>query len=245
RRRTAIHGTAGHAPAVSFFALESMPENDDDNKKKRTPMTQATMPETTTLPTVDARIYPRGGLDVLSREEVARLKDASSGGLHDLLRRCALAVLTRGSASADPRAAQEMYPDFDSQVLQQDRGLRIELVAAPAMAFVDGRIIRGVAELRLATVRDRAHMAIELGTETAADLDSSAGITAAVFGQLRNARLLFPVEPKLVVCWGGHSINRVEYEYTKLVGYELGLRGLDICTGCGPGAMKGPMKGAN
>src|SRR4030095_13640049 len=25
---------------------------------------------------------------------------------------------------------------------------------------------------------------------------------------------------------------------------ELGLRGLNVCTGCGPGAMKGPMKGA-
>jgi pyrimidine/purine-5'-nucleotide nucleosidase len=47
-----------------------------------------------------------------------------------------------------------------------------------------------------------------------------------------------------VVCWGGHSIARHEYEYTKHVGYELGLRGIDICTGCGPGAMKGPMKGA-
>jgi hypothetical protein len=47
-----------------------------------------------------------------------------------------------------------------------------------------------------------------------------------------------------VVCWGGHSINRTEYEYTKKVGYQLGLRGLDVCTGCGPGAMKGPMKGA-
>jgi predicted Rossmann-fold nucleotide-binding protein len=46
------------------------------------------------------------------------------------------------------------------------------------------------------------------------------------------------------VCWGGHSIGRDEYLYTKKVGYELGLRGLDICTGCGPGAMKGPMKGA-
>jgi predicted Rossmann-fold nucleotide-binding protein len=46
------------------------------------------------------------------------------------------------------------------------------------------------------------------------------------------------------VCWGGHSIPRHEYDYTKEVGYELGLRGLDICTGCGPGAMKGPMKGA-
>jgi predicted Rossmann-fold nucleotide-binding protein len=197
------------------------------------------------LPTVNARIYPKGGLDVLSREEVARLKDASAGGLHDLLRRCALAVLTSGSASDDPRAAQEMYPVFDIQVEQQDRGVRIELKNAPAMAFVDGEIIRGVAELLFATVRDLAYMSIELGPEYAKDLESSAGITDAVFGLLRNARLLYPTDPNLVVCWGGHSIGRDEYEYTKLVGYELGLRGLDICTGCGPGAMKGPMKGAN
>ena len=62
---------------------------------------------------------------------------------------------------------------------------------------------------------------------------------------LRNANLLHPgVDPNLVVCWGGHSISRGEYDYTKEVGYQLGLRGLDICTGCGPGAMKGPMKGA-
>ena len=51
-------------------------------------------------------------------------------------------------------------------------------------------------------------------------------------------------KPNLVVCWGGHSIGTEEYQYTKKVGYELGLRGLDVCTGCGPGAMKGPMKGA-
>ena len=50
--------------------------------------------------------------------------------------------------------------------------------------------------------------------------------------------------PNLIVCWGGHSIGTEEYKYTKKVGYELGLRGLDVCTGCGPGAMKGPMKGA-
>jgi predicted Rossmann-fold nucleotide-binding protein len=52
------------------------------------------------------------------------------------------------------------------------------------------------------------------------------------------------MRPNLVVCWGGHSIRRIEYDYTKKVGYELGLRILDVCTGCGPGAMKGPMKGA-
>jgi predicted Rossmann-fold nucleotide-binding protein len=62
---------------------------------------------------------------------------------------------------------------------------------------------------------------------------------------LRNAQILIPrLEPNLVVCWGGHSINPEEYAYTKEVGYEMGLRDLDICTGCGPGAMKGPMKGA-
>ena len=198
----------------------------------------------TALPTVDARIYPRGGLDVLSRDEVARLRDASSGGMHDLLRRCALAVLTSGSPSDDPRAARELYPDFDIQVLQQDRGVRIDLLNAPAMAFVDGEIIRGVAELLFAVVRDLAYTAIELGERSNYDLDTSSGITNAVFGLLRNARILHPADPNLVVCWGGHSIGRDEYVYTKQAGYELGLRGLDICTGCGPGAMKGPMKGA-
>jgi len=199
---------------------------------------------TPTIPTVDARIYPRGGLDVLSREEVARLRDASSGGMHELLRRCALAVLTTGSTSDDPRAARELYPDFDIQVQQQDRGLRLDLFNAPAMAFVDGQIIRGVAELLNAVVRDLIYTAIELAPEYADELGSSGGVTDAVFRLLRNARVLHPGDPNLVVCWGGHSINRDEYMYTKEVGYQLGLRGLDICTGCGPGAMKGPMKGA-
>lgn len=66
-----------------------------------------------------------------------------------------------------------------------------------------------------------------------------------VFHILRNARVLVAeTEPDLVVCWGGHSIARTEYDYCKEVGYQLGLRKLNICTGCGPGAMKAPMKGA-
>ena len=207
-------------------------------------MTEVPAAVAVTLPTVDARIYPRNGLDILSRTEVARLRDASTGGMHELLRRCALAVLTSGSTSDDPRAARELYPNFDIQVQQQDRGVRIDLINAPAMAFVDGELIHGVAELLAAVVRDLAYTAIELGDNCARDLENSDGITDAVFSLLRNARVLQPGDPNLVVCWGGHSINRDEYLYTKQVGYELGLRGIDICTGCGPGAMKGPMKGA-
>jgi pyrimidine/purine-5'-nucleotide nucleosidase len=195
--------------------------------------------------TVSARISPRGGLDVLSRYEVARLRDASSGGQHELLRRCALAVLTSGSENDDPRAALEQFPNFDIQVHQHDRGIKLELTEAPGQAFVDGRIINGVAELLFAVVRDIAYVYSEIQESGAYDLVTSPGITNAVFEILRNARVLRThVDPNLVVCWGGHSIPRHEYEYTKAVGYQLGLRGLDICTGCGPGAMKGPMKGA-
>jgi predicted Rossmann-fold nucleotide-binding protein len=194
--------------------------------------------------TVSANIAPAAGLDVLSRQEVARLRDASSGGLHQLLRRCALAVLTQGHVSDDPRTVVELYSDFDIQVLQQDRGIRLELTNAPAHAFVDGKIIRGINELLFAVVRDIVYVSTQLEAESF-DLDDSTGITHAVFDILRNARVLRAnVDPNLVVCWGGHSISRDEYEYTKQVGYQLGLRSVDICTGCGPGAMKGPMKGA-
>jgi len=194
--------------------------------------------------TANARISPAGGLDILSRNEVARLRGASDSGLHALLRRCALAVLTSGSISDDPRAILEQYPDFDIQVLQEDRGIKIELSNAPAQAFVDGQIIRGINELLVAVVRDIVYVATQLGHDDT-DLDASSRLTQDVFEILRNARILTPgIDPNLVVCWGGHSISREEYDYTKLVGYQLGLRGLDICTGCGPGAMKGPMKGA-
>ncbi|TXI75629.1 MAG: LOG family protein [Dokdonella sp.] len=194
--------------------------------------------------TVSARIAPAAGMDLLSRQEVARLRDASAGGLHQLLRRCALAVLTQGHVSDDPRAAVELYSDFEIEVLQQDRGIRLELSNAPANAFVEGRIIRGINELLFAVVRDIVYVSAQLDAGSF-DLESSEGLTHAVFDILRNARVLRPnVDPNLVVCWGGHSISRGEYDYTKLVGYQLDLRELDICTGCGPGAMKGPMKGA-
>jgi len=194
--------------------------------------------------TVNAQIVPAGTLDVLSRDEIARLRDATSSGLHALLRSCALAVLTSGAMQDSARAMLDQYPDFDIQVLQQDRGVKLDLKNAPAQAFVDGKIIRGINELLFAVVRDIVYESTRLESGEF-NLKDSSGITHAVFDILRNARVLRArFDPNLVVCWGGHSISREEYDYTKTVGYQLGLRGMDICTGCGPGAMKGPMKGA-
>lgn len=77
------------------------------------------------------------------------------------------------------------------------------------------------------------------------DKDHSYYITNLVFSILRNANALHVgEEPNLVVCWGGHSINENEYYYARQVGMQLGLRELNICTGCGPGIMEAPMKGA-
>ncbi len=194
---------------------------------------------------VNARIYPAGILTTLSRMEVERLHDASRGNLAQLIRRCALAVLNSGDQSDDAEALLRTYSDFRIEVQQFNRGIRLELSHAPGSAFVDGRIIEGIRELLSAVIRDLVYFDTEISENPRCRLDEGPGITNAVFEILRNARMFRPgVEPDLVVCWGGHSIGREEYDYTKEVGYSLGLRRLNICTGCGPGAMKGPMKGA-
>ena len=194
---------------------------------------------------VDAQIAPEGRLEVLSRSEVGRLLDTSQGGLYTIFRNCSLAVLNCGIGLDDGKELLERYKTFDISILQRQRGILLDLKGAPARAFVDGRIIKGINEHLFAVVRDILYVNDEIKANPRFDLATAEGVTDSVFHILRNADVLFPTHaPNMVVCWGGHSISREEYDYTKEVGYELGLRGMDICTGCGPGSMKGPMKGA-
>jgi len=194
---------------------------------------------------VDAQISPEGRLEVLSRSEVAKLLDTSQGGLYNVFRNCSLAVLNSGLGLDDGKELLERYKSFAISIRQRQRGIVLELKGAPARAFVDGRIIKGINEHLFAVVRDILYVNDEIRGNPRFDLATAEGITDSVFHVLRNADVLLPTSnPNLVVCWGGHSISREEYDYTKEVGYELGLRGMDICTGCGPGSMKGPMKGA-
>lgn len=192
------------------------------------------------------RLTPHGRMDILSRLEVSQLKQGSADdNLYDTFRRCALAVLNVDSQTDDAREVLEQYRDFDIRVIQQERGIKLEIENAPDSAFVDGHVIKGIQEQLFAVLRDVSYVKNKIDSNRIFDTETSEGITNVVFHILRNARVLIPeTEPRLVVCWGGHSIARHEYEYSKEVGYQLGLRGLNICTGCGPGAMKAPMKGA-
>jgi len=194
---------------------------------------------------VNALISPLGSLDILSKIEVNKLLDTSQGGLYNLFRNCSLAVLNSGSSLDDGKKLLERYKDFDIQVIQQERGIKLELKAAPAHAFVDGEMITGINEHLFSVLRDVIFVSDEINASSIFNMDTTDGITNAVFHILRNANILKSLKsPNLVVCWGGHSISRLEYDYSKEVGYQMGLRSLNICTGCGPGAMKGPMKGA-
>ncbi len=194
---------------------------------------------------ISASVSPEGKLEVLSQREVRTLLDTSARGLYRLFRNCALAVLNSGSHTDDAREIFATYRDFGINLMQRNQGIKLRLENAPDAAFVDGRMIRGIREHLFAVLRDIIYTHNEIQGDPTLDLSIGEHITSAVFHILRNARVLQPgVDPNIVVCWGGHSIGRAEYDYTKEVGYQFGLRGLDVCTGCGPGAMKGPMKGA-
>ena len=198
------------------------------------------------MKTIDALITPEGKMDVLSKLEVDILLNASKGKFSEDFRACSLAVLNTGSTEDSAKKVMEANPDFRIEVIQQERGIKLQVSHAPAQAFVDGDMIIGIKEHLFAVLRDIVFVGNFIDSSNRFDFTRSKDITSAIFHILRNAKVLVPeVMPNIVVCWGGHSIVRNEYDYTKEVGHELGLRKLNICTGCGPGAMKGPMKGAN
>ncbi|PIJ49050.1 LOG family protein [Erwinia sp. OLTSP20] len=194
------------------------------------------------------QISPLGSMDLLSQLEVDMLKRTASSDLYQLFRNCSLAVLNSGSQTDNSHELLSRFQDFDINVMRRERGVKLELINPPEDAFVDGRLIRSLQANLFAVLRDILFVNGQL--ENASRLrhpqsENSVHITNQVFSILRNARALHVgEEPNTVVCWGGHSINATEYQYCRSVGAQLGLRELNICTGCGPGVMEAPMKGA-
>lgn len=195
------------------------------------------------------QISPLGSMDLLSQLEVDMLKRTASSDLYQLFRNCSLAVLNSGSQTDSSHELLSRFESFDINVLRRERGVKLELINPPEEAFVDGRLIRSLQANLFAVLRDILFVNGQIDNVGRAQRQDSATdpvqLTNMVFSILRNARALHVgEEPNTVVCWGGHSINAIEYQYCRNVGSQLGLRELNICTGCGPGVMEAPMKGA-
>jgi hypothetical protein len=189
-------------------------------------------------------VRPSTSLNLLSHHEI-QLAMETTEDVFQTFRDCALAVLNTGNETDDPDQMLQTFADFQVEIVPESRGIKLRVQNAPASAFVDGKLIRGIEQHLFSALRDIVYTQAKIGSLGGFDISTGEGITDTVFRILRNANVVQPNQPpQLVVCWGGHAISRTEYDYTKEVGYQLGLRGLDIATGCGIGAMKGPMKGA-
>lgn len=189
-------------------------------------------------------IRPKQHLSMLSHREVTGLM-ATSEEFYKLFRQCVLAVLNSGVVTDDGEGLVQQYKDFQLRLIQQSRGIKMELYNAPTTAFVNGVMIQGIQDHVFSALRDVIYWQHDQKEFIQSACDCSEDITEAVFRILRNADVVRSNEaPNIAVCWGGHAISREEYDFTKSVGYHMGLRGLNIATGCGVGAMKGPMKGA-
>ncbi|MDE1483161.1 nucleotide 5'-monophosphate nucleosidase PpnN [Xenorhabdus bovienii] len=193
-------------------------------------------------------VSPLGSMDLLSQLEVDTLKHTASSDLYRLFRNCSLAVLNSGSQTDNSKELLSKHEDFDINVLRRERGVKLELINPPEDAFVDGKIIRSLQANLFAVLRDILFVHAQIDSAQKVhhlNMENGMHITNTIFSILRNAKALHLSEdPNMIVCWGGHSINEKEYLYGRKVGNELGLRELNICTGCGPGAMEAPMKGA-
>ena len=208
-------------------------------------MNERTPPDSNTPITPDTiartAIYPRNHLAKLSQSEVNTLIDQTDQGLYPLIRKCVLAVLNSGVTSDDGAAMFARFSSFSIEFERDPRGLKLILNHAPAHAFVDGILIETIHDHVFAVLRDLVYVS-RLQSPHAPNADSP---TDLIFQILRHAQVFDRGnELSCVVCWGGHAVSKTEYEYSQAVGRELGLRRFDICTGCGPGAMKGPMRGA-
>lgn len=191
------------------------------------------------------QLNPVGWMSQLSQLEVTLLEDSANSTLFEMFKVCSLAVLNSGADEDNADVLFAPYKDFDIKLVRKERGVKIELKNSPELAFVDGKLIQGVHEHLFSVLRDLLYMGNKYAFEQQTCPTESTAITDMVFDMLRHADALTANNAlNTIVCWGGHSINKIEYKYTKAVGYELGLRRMAICTGCGPGAMKGPMKGA-
>ncbi|HZW20041.1 DUF4478 family protein, partial [Noviherbaspirillum sp.] len=126
---------------------------------------------------VDSQISPEGRLDILSKSEVAKLLDTSQGGLYSIFRNCSLAVLNCGNALDDGKELLERYKAFEISIIQRERGIKLDIKSAPANAFVDGKMIKGIHEHLFAVLRDVIYVNDEINGNPKFDLTTAEGVT--------------------------------------------------------------------
>lgn len=182
-----------------------------------------------------------GALEALMPRQIEKIA-ADLQQINGSLRRILLAILGSGIQTDNFNQVLETYSDFDVRLTPAGDYINLTLLNAPAEIMVDGRIITGFKELLFSAIRDVLFYREQLDKNL--DWESPDTIKTFIFKILSHAKVIQENPSSRIVCWGGHAVGPEEYDYAKKVGYQLGLRGHQVITGCGHGIMKAPMKGA-
>ena len=103
---------------------------------------------------MDAVIRPYGTLDFLTQHEISELSGPDEGPLKKLFHCCALAVLNTGEETDSSLEVMERYREFEIRVIQETRGIKLELKNAPQSAFVDGKLMYSIRDHLFSVLRD-------------------------------------------------------------------------------------------
>lgn len=152
-------------------------------------------------PVINASVSPKGTLETLSQREVQQLSETANGKTYQLFRQCALAILNTGAHSDNAKTILDAYKDFEVRIHQQDRGVRLELINAPADAFVDGEMIASTREMLFSALRDIVYTQSGLDSQHV-DLDSSQGLTDYVFQRCATPVRCAPASSRRSSCAG-------------------------------------------
>ena len=139
---------------------------------------------------INTVITPDPESNILSQDEVRRVRDTSTTGIKVLFKKCALAVLNSLELTDDIRIVQRQLEHFDINVLQRDRGIKLEIINAPSQAFIDGEMIQGVKEHLFSVLRDIVFLDQALRFNPDFDFSSGTATTNSIFNILRNAQAI-------------------------------------------------------
>ena len=148
------------------------------------------------------------------------LKRTASSDLYQLFRNCSLAVLNSGSLTDNSKELLSRFERISiSTLLSRERGVKLEVINPPEEAFVDGRIFVPLQANLFAVLRVTSCLLTGGCTTQAVSSISTRkarSISPTSCSLLRNARALHVGEtPNMVVCWGGHSIQRNQNTSTR------------------------------
>lgn len=140
----------------------------------------------------------------------------------------------------DKRELREKYAHMEITVKRAARALTLQCKGVPAEALLDGDIPERQKRQINQAVRD---LVMEPPAPEAAS--ESAAVSRLVRSYVARTPLLQQAPRPRCFVWGGHATSREEYDFAKEVGYWDALgNGTEFITGCGPGVMKAPFKGA-